>query len=221
MLKRPLTIVGAAALYGFAIGSVHSAWLARWDLVKFPLFLLLTSQLCALAYYVFARVIAGRLSFGEVWDLSMATYRDVAVLLASLSPVAFFLARTVVQPDAGSLGEYPFFLGLNVGFIALCGVVALVRQTLRLLRRHRLRLARAMTVTVVWLALSLFAGAQCAWFFRPFFGPSTIAHPPVIEGWGEDYRGARSFYEAVYHLLDPPPLPADYRSRTGQRWLRR
>ena len=151
----------------------------------------------------------------------MATYRDVAVLLASLSPVAFFLARAVVQPDARSLGEYPFFLGLNVGFIALCGVVALVRQTLRLLRRHRLRLARAMTVTVVWLALSLFAGAQCAWFFRPFFGPSTIAHPPVIEGWGEDYRGARSFYEAVYHLLDPPPLPADYRSRTGQRWLRR
>ena len=221
MSRRPLVIVAAAALYGFAIGSVHSGWLARWDLAKFPLFLLLTSQICAVAYAVFARFIAARLSFREVWDLSMATYRDVAVLLASLSPVSFFLARTVVQPDARSLGEYPLFLGLNVGFIAVCGIVALVRQTLRLLRRHGIAFGRAAAVTVAWLALSLFAGAQCAWFFRPFFGPSTIEHPPVIEGWGEDYRGATSFYEAVYHLLDPPPLPDDYFLRSGQRWLRR
>jgi hypothetical protein len=47
---------------------------------------------------------------------------------------------------------------------------------------------------------------------RPYFGVSTIKDIPFIEGSRPDYRGARSFYEAVYHLMDPPPLPEDYRN---------
>ena len=34
--------------------------------------------------------------------------------------------------------------------------------------------------------------------------------PPFIEGTNPDYRGATSFYEAVYHIIDPPPLPEGY-----------
>ncbi len=31
-----------------------------------------------------------------------------------------------------------------------------------------------------------------------------------MEGAQPDYRGAANFYEAVYHLLTPPPLPRLY-----------
>jgi hypothetical protein len=203
----------AAALYGFAIGSVHSVRLASWNLWKFPLLILATSALCAWAYYTFAQFATRRLSFADVTRVSLGTYRDAALLLASLSPVAFFLARTVVQPSAYRLGEYPLFLGLNVCFIALCGSVALVRQSLTLLRKHGLAWRTSVQIVVPWLALSLFAGGQCAWFLRPFFGPSMIQDPRVIEGWGTDYRGAGNFYEAIYHLIQAPPLP--------ERWFER
>ena len=206
-------IVLGSAAYGFAIGSLHSLRLATWNLVKFPLLIFLTSLICAIAYYVFCQFITKRLSFGDVLSLSLRTYRDIAVLLASLSPVAFFLARTVVQPDEQSLNEYPFFLGLNVFFIALCGVVVLVRRALELLRKYELDLRRSVQIILAWLAISLFAGGQCAWYLRPFFGPSTIRDIPFIEGSAPDYRGATSFYEAVYHIAAPPPLPEDYYRR--------
>ena len=216
MARLLVEIVLASAAYGFAIGSVHSPRLAARNLIKFPLLIGLTSVLCALAYFVFAKFLTRRLSFRDVLALALRSFRDVAVLLASLAPASYFLARTAVRPDEQSLNEYPFFLGLNVFFIALCGVVALVRQTLKLLRGHGIDLRRSAAIVLCWLAISLFAGGQCAWYLRPFFGPSTIRHPPFIEGTNPDYRGATSFYEAVYHLIHPPPLPEDY-FRRGRR----
>jgi hypothetical protein len=210
MAWRLAGILLGSGLYGFAIGSVHSGWLARWNLVKFPLLVLLTGAVCGIAYYLFARFVAEELTFAEVWDLSMDTYRDASVLLASLAPVSFFLANAVEPPGRESLGEYPFFLGFNVALIALCGGVALVRQAVSLLRRHGVGLRQSVLITVAWLGISLFAGGQACWYFRPYFGVSSMPDIPLIEGPRPDYRGAMSFYEAVWNLVDPPPLPEDY-----------
>jgi len=213
MARLLLGIILGSAVYGFAIGSLHSLKQATRNLVKFPLLIVLTSLLCAIAYYVFSQFITKKLSFRNVLRLSMRTFRDIAVLLASLSPVSFFLAQTAVQPDEHSLNEYPFFLGLNVFLIALCGVVALVRQTLALLRKHQLRLRKSTLTVLVWLCISLFTGGQVAWYLRPFFGPSTMKDLPFMAGREPDLRGATSFYGAVYHLIDPPPLPEQYYKR--------
>ena len=66
-----------------------------------------------------------------------------------------------------------------------------------------------------WVLLSLLAGGQAAWYLRPFFGVASIDGRATrfCLGTTPDYRGATNFYEAVYHLLRPPPLPED--------WLRR
>ena len=116
--------------------------------------------------------------------------------------------KQLVEP--GTLG--PFFLGLNVLFIAVCGTVALVRQAANLLRRYALELKRAVLVVLCWLSLSFFVGAQCSWYLRPFFGVSTIpaGATPFIFGTRPDFRGATSFYEAIYYLFDPPPLRKNY-----------
>ena len=196
-----------SACYGFAIGSVHSHLYALRNLLKFPLLILLTATLCALAYYITARLIARQLRFGEVQRLTLGTFHDTTMLLASLGLPVLFLAHALERPVGRDLNEYPLFLGLNVLLIALCGTVALCRQARLLLLRHQIPLKRGIMVLVSWLLISLFAGGQCAWFLRPFFGVSSIEarHTPFFMGTMPDCRGAGSFYEAVYHLFAPPP----------------
>ena len=207
MRRACLTILAAAAVYGFSIGSLHSVRLAVWDLAKFPLLVFTTCAVCSLAWFACTLLVTRRLTFADVMGVSLRTFADLSALLASLAPVAYFLAKTVVQPTEKSLNEYPFFVGLNVAFIAACGTFALVRQTIRLVREHRLGLGRSVVVVAAWLAVSLFAGGQCAWYMRPFFGRSTIRDPPFMERTNCDDRGTTNFYEAVYHLVSPlPPL---------------
>ena len=132
MLRLLAETIIAAAAYGFAIGSVHSGLYAVRNLAKFPLMILLTGGVCSIAYYLFSQFVSRKLCFRDVQLLALRTFHDVALLLASLSTVSFFLARTLVQPDEWSLNEYPFFVGMNVMFIAVCGTVALARRTLSL-----------------------------------------------------------------------------------------
>ena len=221
MIRLVLWTVLASALYGFSIASIHSFRLARWNVVKFPLLILSTGVLCGPAYYVFAQLITRKLRLPDVAAMSLRTFRDTSILLASLSPVSYFLARTVAQPVGQDLKEYPFFLQLNLVFISVCGVVALVRQAVRLLRAHGLTVRESVLIVVTWLAISLFAGGQCAWYLRPFFGPSTIRDPRFIEGSHPDIRGATSFYEAVYNLFDRSPLPKEYQRYRQKRPARR
>ena len=221
MIRLVLWTVLASAVYGFSIASIHSFRLATWNVVKFPLMIALTSVICAAAYYVFAQLVTRRLRFRDVMAMSLRTFRDTSILLASLSPVSYFLARTVAQPVGRDLGEYPFFLKLNLLFISVCGAVALVRQARELLKTRGLSVRESVLIVLTWLAVSLFAGGQCAWYLRPFFGPSTIRDPPFIEGSDPDFRGATSFYEAVYNLFDRSPLPKEYQLYRQKRPARR
>ena len=219
MIRDLGSLVVSAAVYGFTIGSGHSWLYAYRNLVKFPLLILTTGTFCALAYFVVARFLTPELSFRAVQQLVLRLFRDTSVMLLSLAPISFFLALTMEQPTREHLGDYPLFQGLNVGFIAVCGSVALVRQAKTLLRDHRLGRQVSLLIIGSWLTLSLFTGGQGAWYMRPFFGISSIEGPPppFFTGTAPDFRGARSFYEAIYNLVAPPPLPDDFRERPGQR----
>ncbi|MDP6507160.1 MAG: hypothetical protein QF886_26270 [Planctomycetota bacterium] len=203
-------IAAASAIYGFAIGSAHSMGVASRNLIKFPVLIFLTALLCSVAYALFGQFLTRKLTPRASLGIALGIFRDLSILLASLSPVAFFLAWTITQPEGQELNEYPLFLGLNVVFIAVCGVVAVAHQLAALISEYQLELQKAVAMILIWMALSLFVGGQCAWYLRPFFVPSTFRTVPFIEGAKPDYRGARSFYEAVYHLVSPPPLPDDY-----------
>ncbi|MHC4470206.1 MAG: hypothetical protein ACYTDY_06825 [Planctomycetota bacterium] len=205
MFRRLGVTILASAAYGFTCGLVHSFEFGARNLLKFPLLVVVTSAVCVLAYWVFAQFLTRALSFRSVQRLSLLTFHDMAVLLASLSPIGLFLALTVEKPlSEAELGEYPLFLALNVVFIALCGSVALVRQAHVLLRTHGLTSRRAVLVVLSWLAISLVAGGQCSWYFRPYFGLAFEEGVPFMLGSAPDFRGATSFYEAVYHLVAPP-----------------
>jgi hypothetical protein len=213
-MRRDLaTLLLASALYGFSIGSVHSTRFGLHDVIKFPLLFVLTGAACAVAYFLWACLVGGfRFRFVDVQRLAIRLYRDAALMLAALAPANWFLARTVVAPDETSLHEYPMFLGLNVCFIAAAGTLALIRQVRALARYHPWSLPRRLTLVSGWLALSLLVGGQAAWTLRPFFGVRSIpgAETRFFLGSSPDYRGSTNFYEAVYNVVAPPPLPSDY-----------
>jgi hypothetical protein len=215
MLRLLGTTLLASAAYGFACGAVHSLRFAIYGLVKFPLLLLGTALICALAYSLGARFCGVSLAHREVLRLSGQIYRDAAVLLWAFAPATLFLALTIRSPSPRDLGEYPLFLAFNVIVIACAGTIALLRVTRRLLREKDVPKARAAPTLCFWLAVSLVVGGQWAWYLRPFFGVASIdgATTRFCLGAAPDYRGATSFFEAVYHLLDPPPLPRDFTSR--------
>jgi hypothetical protein len=199
-LAGPLVL---AAAYGFAVGAVRSWRFATLNLVKFPLLILISVTVCAGAYFLVARVLAPSIASADVRRLALASYADLTRLLASLAPVALFLALTIRQPvSTAELGEYPFFLALNLVAIAGCGVLAVTRQTATLEGRHSLSRQRAVALVAAWLSLSLFVGGQAAWYLRPFFGVRAIPDDgSFCHGSRPDFRGARSFYEAVANLV--------------------
>ncbi len=125
MLKTLSSLIAASAVYGFTVGSAHCLLYASRNLIKFPLLILSTAIVCSLAYFVMARFLTPELSFRNVQGLVITLFRDLSILLVSLSPPNYFIAQILVHTDDARLGEYSFFLGLNVVFVAASGTLAL------------------------------------------------------------------------------------------------
>jgi hypothetical protein len=206
MTRSLVTLVASAALYGFSIGASHSWLYATRNLLKFPLLILVTAAVCAVSYFVLARFLGASLGFASVQRLVLAVFRDTVVLLASLSPVVFWLACTMQRPVGRELHDYPLFQGLNVVAIAVSGCLAVRVQARRLLGERGLGAASRGPLLGSWMVVSLAVGGQTAWYLRPFFGatPLGAVAPPFCDGAKPDFRGARSFYEACWYLVVPP-----------------
>jgi len=209
MIRAALTTLACSAAYGFALGSAHSELYATRNLLKFPLLIAVTCAVCALSYWIVARICARELSFLAVQRATGRLFHDLSVLLASLSPAVLFLAWTSRARDDGKLGDYDSFLAFNLAIVAVSGSLALLRQARRILAEHGLPAARAAFLVAAWLALSLGVGGQAAFVMRPFFGfPATRGNvPPFFLGAEPDLRGATSFYESVWQTIRRPRLP--------------
>jgi hypothetical protein len=208
---RPLLgLVAGSAVYGFALGSAHSELYATRNLVKLPLLVIATAAICSLSYFVTARAFRTQLSFLQAQRHAWRLFVDLGLLLGSLSPAVFFVARVARVLDDGQLGDYDVFLALNLVCVASAGTLALVKQSHELLAGQFCSPLRARLLVVVWLAVSLFVGGQVAFTMRPFFGfPATRGNtPPWFVGRERDLRGASNFYEAVLQTIEQPPLPA-------------
>ncbi|HUR28858.1 MAG TPA: hypothetical protein VM509_11770 [Planctomycetota bacterium] len=214
-----MTTFACASAYGFALGSAHSELYATRNLLKFPLLIAITGTVCALAYWLVARLFEKELSFLAVQRATGRLFHDMSVLLASLSPAVLFLAWTSRARDDGRLGDYDSFLAFNMAIVAIAGSLALMRQTQQLFTQHGVDPLRAKLLVGAWLLLSLGVGGQAAFVMRPFFGfPATRGNtPPFFVGAEPDLRGATNFYESVWQTIQRPRLPAWLEEESGQR----
>ena len=170
MLRPLLLLILGTAVYGFSLGSAHSWLYAQRNLIKLPLLILGTGLVCGAGYRVVAAFIGANLKGRDVADLVLTLFQDLGILLASLSPPTFFYGRVLVATDDSRLGEYGLFLGLNVGFVAICGILALLRQSHLLFESAGIGRARSRVLVIAWLAMTLFVGGQGAFYLRPIFG---------------------------------------------------
>jgi hypothetical protein len=208
-VKALLTLVACSAGYGFAIGSVHSLRFALRNLIKFPLLLLGTALVCGLANFLAVRALTRQLDFVAVQARVLEVGRDASLLLASLAPAMWFLAHALERADGRGLRDYPVFLALNVLAVAASGTLAVRRQVVLLEQRDGLPRGHGLSILAAWIALTLLVGAQWSWYLRPFCGVATVDAPFVL-GTAPDFRGATSFYEALYHLVRPPRCAKPY-----------
>ena len=125
-MRRAFTTLLAAALYGYALGAAHSELYATRNLIKFPLLIVVTATVCALSYFVVARSLSVSLSFSGVQRATWRLFHDTSILLASLAPVTFFIARVLRATDDGKIGGYHGFLEFNFVAIAFRSRVSCV-----------------------------------------------------------------------------------------------
>lgn len=206
MIRLLGTLTACAAIYGFSIGLSNSFVYAARNLVKFPLLVLSTSLICALCYFVLARFLGVALSFVQVQQVVIRVFGDTAKLLAALALAVGFLALTGLPPAYDRVDDFSMFLGFNVLAIACCGCLAVHRCSRDELPPDLVGAATRRWLVTAWMLVSLLVGGQTCWLIRPFFGMSTTAswESPWFSGAEPGFRGARSFYEAVWFVVSPP-----------------
>lgn len=206
MIRSLLTLTVASAMYGFSIGLSNSFIYALRNLVKFPLLLLSTTSICAVCYFVLAQFFGVRLGFVSVQKAVVAVFRDTSKLLAALSLAVAFLALTSELPTDDRFDDFAMFLGFNVLAIAACGCLAVQRVSREELPEEVATRGQRDMLVAAWMLTSLLVGGQMCWLIRPFFGTSTTADvtSPWFSGSEPGFRGARSFYEAVWYVISPP-----------------
>jgi hypothetical protein len=192
------SIVVGAGLYGAAMGSWRNAWQALYTGIKLPLVLLLTALGNGLLNGLLAPLLGLNVSFRQSLVLVLVSFAIASVILAGLSPIAWFLVWNT--PSLGGMtrlssSEYGFLQLALAVFIAFAGIVGNLRL-LPLLRQWSNNGTAAIRVLLAWLSVNLFLGSQIAWVLRPFIWDP--AGP--VEFIGRQYfRG--SFFETVFEAL--------------------
>ena len=196
LLTCIVTIAAGCALYGGVVGLWRAPLQAIYTAIKMPLLIFLTCGGNVLLNGLLAQVLGSGLSFRQTSLAILMSFTIAALVLAALSPVAFFIFLNTPPLTSAARGTgHSLTLLCDVIFIAYAGVVA-NRCLLRLLERRCETRGAARRIFWSWLAGNLFLGAQLSWVLRPFIGTPGLA----IEFLRADpLRG--NFYEAVFYAL--------------------
>jgi hypothetical protein len=198
-----LTIALGCGAYGATIGLWRGPLMAVYVAIKFPLLILLTTLCNTGLNGMLAVVMGAGIDFRQTLLAQLMSYTIAALILASMAPFTLFILFNTPPLSSGNPIGHHLFLLLNVGIIAMAGIVANSRlyQFLQLRTGNSLIARR---VLAAWLAGNLFVGAQLSWNLRPFIGSPDLEiqflRPDPFQG---------NFYEAVYRTArqlrtDPP-----------------
>jgi hypothetical protein len=198
-------ILVGGALFGGVVGWWRAPQQAMWTAIKLPILIFLTCGANALLNGMLAQLLGTGLTFRQTSLLILISFTIVALILATLTPVAIFvLANAPPLASAGRGTGHSVVLLMDVLFIAYAGVVA-NRRLLALLTHLCPTPGAARRVFWNWLAGNLFLGAQLSWILRPFIGSPRLAVQFLRE---DPFHG--TFYGAVFralrHLLLTPLL---------------
>ena len=186
-------LVAAAALssacFGAAVGSYTGRWQILYDAVKMPVYLLGTLAISFTAMHLFA---AKDLKPRETFAAAMEAVALTAVVLGALAPIVWLMS--VSLPFSAGLQTprsqqaYRLLILLLSGSVAVAGIAGVARLHSRL---------RSVRLTVAWVLLYQFVGAQMAWLLKPWV--SCTGRDDRFLPIRDNLQG--NFYESVYHTF--------------------
>ena len=187
-----LTIAVGSGLYGATIGLWRAGLMAVYVAIKFPLLIFLTTLCNALLNWMIALMIGAQFTFRQTLLAQLMGFTVAALILAAMAPITLFILFNTPPLTDGNTFGHGFFLLINVGILAVAGMVANGRlYRFLLVQTGNRRLARRVLAT--WLAGNLLVGAQLSWNLRPFIGSPNLEiqflRPDPFEG---------NFYETVF-----------------------
>ena len=187
-----LTILIGAGLYGATIGLWRGGLMAAYVAVKFPLLIFLTTVCNTGINTLLALVMGSGIGFRQTLLAQLMSYTVAALIFAAMAPITLFVLANTPPLESGNRIGHELFLLLNVGIIAVAGLLANVSLYRFLLARTGGR-GLARRILFAWVAGNLFVGAQLSWNLRPFIGSPELGiqflRPNPFDG---------NFYEIVY-----------------------
>lgn len=153
-----------------------------WNAVKMPLFLLGTLGLSFAAMHVFA---ARELRLRETFRAALEAIATTAVVLGALAPVVALVSLSCPARDPKAYGALILLL---TGSVAAGGAAGVARLHARL---------RSLRLTLAWVAVYQFVGAQMAWLLKPWVSHtfSDDRFWPIRE----NLKG--NFYESLFRTV--------------------
>lgn len=195
--KRLAIAISACALYGATLGVWQGGMMPLYTAVKIPLVILLTLAANGFLNGVLSLLLGSGLGIKKTLNAQLTAFMVAALILASLSPITFFLARNLANPqDPGGEHAHAVFLLTHTVLIGFAGLVANAKL-FDLLRLNAPNLNTARATYLAWLGGNLLAGAQLTYIFRPYFGnpakPIEFLRPNPFDG---------SFAEVVWKSFE-------------------
>lgn len=184
-LPTPLLLALAAccaAAFGAAVGSYTGGMQVVYAAVKMPLYFLATLGISFGALHVLA---ASRLPAGETLKAASEAVALTAAALGGLAPVVAFVSLSCRRADQAS---YAFLILVLTASVAVGGIAGVARLHARL---------RSPGLTLAWVAIYQFTGAQMAWLLKPWVSYTFKADRflPL----SENLHG--NFYESITGVL--------------------
>ncbi len=190
-----VVIAAGAGLYGAAMGCWREPLQGLYTAIKFPLIVLLTTLGNGMLNAMLAPLLGLNLGFRQSLQAVLMSFTIAAAILASFSPLLFFLVWNAPPMSPQAAGVYNFIQLTNVMLIAFAGVTANLRLA-QLLYRLSGSAKIGRRVLLGWLTGNLLLGSQLSWILRPFIGSPTL---PVQFLRPDPFDG--NFFETLYHAL--------------------
>ena len=196
MLAIMIIFIGCG-LYGGAIGSWRDPMMGLYVGLKFPLLICLTLLANGMINGMLAAAIGSGLGFRESIQSQLMSFMVFALMLGSLSPIAFGMAWIAPEPDSPNRQQaHDVQLLIHTIVIAYAGILSNYKL-FRMLHAKTGSRSLAMRTLICWLAGNLFVGAQLAYVLRPFFGTPGLP----VEFIREDAFNS-NFYEALLKTIN-------------------
>ncbi len=195
-LLATITLFGAT--YGAVLGAWHGPRLAAYVAIKVPLLLLSTAALTGLFNWVVAALLGLPLRFRQIFALTLLPLAIVAIVAASLAPVAWLFTTSLPPPSPSQRTLHNMLYLTHLSLIASAGVAGTVTLHRALLAICNGDTQRAHRIRIGWLAAYAFVGGELAWALRPFVGSVYL---PVVFLRDDALRG--NVYEFILTEILP------------------